>query len=158
MNFRIGHGYDIHRLQTGGRLMMGGVRVSEQMSPIAHSDGDVVAHALVDALLGAMGLGDIGLRFPTTDTKWKDADSSIFVLDAMRELAGRGGRVVNADVTIAAERPRLSGFRDGMAEKLREWLGTPHVNVKAGTNEGCDAIGNGQAVAATVVVLIELRA
>lgn len=154
MNARIGHGYDLHRLQAGGRLMLAGVEVSREISPVAHSDGDVVLHALVDALLGAMGLGDIGLRFPNTDPLWAGADSSVFVTDAMNELQSRRGKVSNVDVTVLAERPKLSPFRDAMRERLRVLTGAESVNVKFGTNEGVDAIGRGEAIAAHVVVLI----
>jgi 2-C-methyl-D-erythritol 2,4-cyclodiphosphate synthase len=157
MNPRIGHGYDLHRLQTGGRLMLAGVEVSREISPVAHSDGDVVLHALVDALLGAMGLGDIGLRFPNTDPLWAGADSSVFVTDAMNELQMRRGQVINIDVTILAERPRLAPFREAMRERLRVLTGSENINVKFGTNEGVDAIGRGEAIAAHVVVLIAIH-
>src|SRR5207249_3161783 len=98
--FLVGHGYDIHRLQSGGKLMLGGVNVSEEMSAIAHSDGDVVLHALVDALLGALGLGDIGEYFPNSDPRWKNAASRLFVEEVNRRLLQRGYRVSNVDITI----------------------------------------------------------
>jgi 2-C-methyl-D-erythritol 2,4-cyclodiphosphate synthase len=158
MDFRIGHGTDIHRVQAGGRLMIGGVCVSTEMSAVAHSDGDVVLHALVDAIFGAIGLGDIGERFPNTDPLWAGADSVVFVQEAMRELHARKGRVVNVDVTISAERPKLKPFKPAMRSRLAELTRTQAVNVKAGTNEGCDAVGRGEAVAATVVVLVSLDA
>jgi 2-C-methyl-D-erythritol 2,4-cyclodiphosphate synthase len=152
-DLRIGHGYDIHRLQPGGRLVMGGVVVAEGISAVAHSDGDVVIHALVDALLGALGLGDIGDHFPNTDPAYKDAPSRVFLDKTMEHLAAGGWRVVNADVTISAERPRLKPFKREMARLLGQRLSCP-VNVKAGTNEGCGEIGRGEAVAADVVVLL----
>lgn len=158
MNPRIGFGHDIHRVQPGGRLMVGGVCVSTEMSAIAHSDGDVVLHALVDAIFGAIGLGDIGERFANTDPRWQNADSVVFVEEAMRELESRGGRMINVDVTILAERPKLKAFKPQMRERLMALTATPHVNVKAGTNEGCDAIGRGEAIAATVAVLIDVGA
>lgn len=155
---RIGHGTDIHRIQAGGRLMLGGVCVSQDMSAIAHSDGDVVLHALVDAIFGALGMGDIGEHFPNTDPLWQDADSQIFVQEAMKALHARGGSIVNADITIQAEKPKLKPFKPTMVERLRTLLRCDHVNVKAGTNEGCDAVGRGEAVAATAVVLVSLDA
>lgn len=154
MNLRIGHGHDLHRLQTGGKLLLGGVVVSESMSPIAHSDGDVVIHALVDALLGAVGAGDIGDAFPNTDPQWKGAASTTFLKSALAVIAGQGYSVVNADILIQAERPKLGALKPAIAANLADLLGAP-VNVKAGTNEGCDAIGRGEALAATVVVLLK---
>lgn len=155
--YLVGQGHDIHRLQAGGRLVLAGVVVSSEMSPVAHSDGDVVYHALVDALLGAVGRGDIGEMFPNTDPRWKGAESRIFVARAMEEVARAGYRVVNADVTILAERPKLRAHKSAMAANLRQALGTERVNVKAGTNEGCDAVGSGQAIACHAVVLLAAR-
>ena len=150
---RIGHGYDLHRLQPGGRLMLAGVEVSTDLSPIAHSDGDVVLHALVDAILGALGQGDIGELFPDTDPQWKGAESRLFLREAHRRAQLAGYHVVNADVTILAEKPRLKPFKPRMVESLSALLNAP-VNVKAGTNEKVDAIGQGQAIAAHAVVLL----
>lgn len=154
--FRVGHGYDIHRLKRGGRLMMAGVEVATGVSPVAHSDGDVVLHALVDALLGAMGMGDIGEHFPN-EPVWKDAPSRAFVEQVYREIKQLGYGVVNVDATVQAERPRLKEHKRAMVETIAGLLGVmgEQVNVKAGTNEGCDAVGKGKAVAAHVVVLLE---
>ena len=152
--FRIGHGYDLHRLQPGGTLMLAGVAVATDLSPISHSDGDVVLHALVDAILGALGQGDIGEHFPDTDPKWKGAASHLFLTHAVT-LAKQGGyHVSNADVTILAETPRLKPHKPAMRQSLQTLLATPHVNIKAGTNEKCDAIGRGEALAAHAVVLL----
>jgi 2-C-methyl-D-erythritol 2,4-cyclodiphosphate synthase len=151
--FRIGHGYDLHRLQPGGRLMLAGVEVSTEISPVAHSDGDVVLHALVDAILGALGQGDIGELFPDTDPKWRGAESRLFLEEAHRRARLAGYHVVNADVTILAERPRLKPFKPQMVASLSSLLDAP-VNIKAGTNEKVDAIGQGQAIAAHAVVLL----
>src|SRR3954454_21303304 len=101
-SFRIGHGYDLHRLQPGGTLVLAGVAVSTDLSPISHSDGDVVLHALVDAILGALGQGDIGELFPDTDPQWKGAPSRVFLEEATRRAQAAGYHVVNADVTILA--------------------------------------------------------
>jgi 2-C-methyl-D-erythritol 2,4-cyclodiphosphate synthase len=151
--YRIGHGYDLHRLNEGGRLVLGGVVVSEQFSPVAHSDGDVVIHALVDALLGAMGWGDIGEHFPDSDPRWKNAPSRLFLETIFHRVKEAGYCIGNADVTILAERPRLAAHKTAIVQNLQSLLDGP-VNVKAGTNEGCDAIGQGQAVAAHAVVLL----
>jgi len=151
--FRIGHGYDLHRLQAGGKLLLAGIEVSNEISPIAHSDGDVVIHALVDALLGAMGWGDIGELFPNTDSQWKDAPSRVFIEHVMGKVRAEGFGVVNADITILAERPKLKKFKPLMVENLKALLGGA-INVKAGTNEECDAIGRGEAIAAHAVVLL----
>ena len=151
--FRIGHGYDLHRLQTGGRLMLAGIEVAQDLSPVAHSDGDVVIHALVDALLGALALGDIGELFPNTDPRWNNAPSRTFLEEVYSRVRKEGYRLVNADITILAERPRLNAFKPQMRQFLTDLLGGS-INIKAGTNEGCDAIGRGEAIAAHAVVLL----
>src|SRR4051794_21926632 len=117
---RIGHGYDIHRLQSGGQLVLAGVVVSTEISPIAHSDGDVAMHAIVDALLGAMGWGDIGERFPNTDPRWKDAPSRVFLESVYAEVLKAKYRLGNLDLTILAERPRLAPFKSQMVASLSE--------------------------------------
>ena len=152
-SFRIGHGYDLHRLKRGGRLLLGGVLVSKQFSPVSHSDGDVVIHAVVDALLGAMGWGDIGEHFPNTDPQWKGAASRIFLERVWARVHRSGYRLGNLDITIIAERPKLKEYKQAIAESLRRLMGDERatVNIKAGTNEGCDAIGRGEAIAAHAV-------
>ncbi len=151
--FRIGHGYDIHRLQPGGKLVLAGVTVATDLSPIAHSDGDVVLHALVDALLGAMGWGDIGEMFPNTDPRWKDAQSACSCARSTRKFsANRSASSMLTSPSWLKSR-RLKDFKPQMLRSLNELLHAP-VNVKAGTNEGCDAIGRGEAIAAHVVVLV----
>lgn len=151
---RIGHGYDLHRLQPGGQLVLGGVVVSDEISPIAHSDGDVVLHAVVDALLGGLGLGDIGDRFANTDPRWKDAPSRVFVESVMVDVRRGGYQVANCDVTILAERPKLKAFKPAIGQALSSLLDGCPVNIKAGTNEGCDAIGRGEAIAAHAILLL----
>ena len=153
---RIGHGYDLHRLQASGTLMLGGLSVADGLSPVAHSDGDVVLHALVDALLGAMAWGDIGEHFPNNDPRWKDAPSRVFVATVYDKVRAAGYVVQNLDVTILAERPRLKAVKKPMTDSLAGLLSIApaQVNVKAGTNEGCDAIGRGEAIAAHAVVLL----
>ena len=159
--FRIGHGYDIHRLQSGGKLMLGGVEVAQGISPVSHSDGDVVLHAVADALLGALGEGDIGEIFPNTNAMWKDAPSRVFVEQVMSLfVTPMRYEVANLDVTIQAERPKLKPFKRQMVETLAALVEVlpGQVNIKAGTNEGCDAVGRGEAVAAHAVVLLVLAA
>ena len=151
--FRVGHGHDVHRVQSGGRMILAGVVVAEDRSFVAHSDGDVAIHAVVDAILGALGEGDIGRHFPDTDPRWRGADSRTFLEAAVRLANGRGLAVANLDVTILAETPKLSPFIGEMVAYLREVVGG-QVNVKAGTNEGCDAVGRGECVVATAVVLL----
>src|SRR5258707_15403531 len=111
---RIGHGYDLHRLQAGGRLLLAGVKVSDQMSPIAHSDGDVVLHALVDALLGAMGMGDIGEHFPDSDPKWKGAASRVFVETVYGEAKRAGWTMGNIEITQLPEGQKIKPFKPAM--------------------------------------------
>jgi 2-C-methyl-D-erythritol 2,4-cyclodiphosphate synthase len=153
--FLIGHGYDLHRLQPSGKLLLAGVEVSDQFSPIAHSDGDVILHAVVDALLGAMGWGDIGEHFPDTDEKWKNAPSRVFVDIVYADIRKAGYELMNLDVTLLAERPKIKPFKPALLASLRQMFGpTAGLNVKAGTNEGCDAIGRGEAIAAHAVVLV----
>ena len=153
----IGHGYDIHRLakDPGGKLVLAGVTVSEEISVIAHSDGDVIYHALVDAILGALGLADIGEIFPDTDPKWKGAASQIFVAEVFSRTRQMGYRVSNVDVTLLLEQPKVKPHKAQMIANIRALLDQVNVvNVKAGTNEGCDAVGRGEAVAAHAVVLL----
>jgi 2-C-methyl-D-erythritol 2,4-cyclodiphosphate synthase len=158
--FRIGHGYDIHRLHHRGELVLGGVVVADGISPVAHSDGDVVIHALVDAILGAIGAGDIGEHFPDSDPAYKNAASVVFLQGAMKLARDAGYHVVNADLTILAEQPRLKPFKAKMAAFLADAMSDPSaptrptVNIKAGTNEGCGEIGRGEAIAAHAVVLL----
>jgi 2-C-methyl-D-erythritol 2,4-cyclodiphosphate synthase len=156
--FLVGHGYDLHRLQPtcdGKRLVLGGVVISEELCPVSHSDGDVVLHALVDALLGAIGAGDIGEMFPNTDPRWKGADSRRFVDEAWRRVRQRGYGLGNLDVTVMLERPKVGPHKAAMIGRLRELLGpSGGINLKAATNEGVDAIGRGEAVAAHAVVLL----
>jgi 2-C-methyl-D-erythritol 2,4-cyclodiphosphate synthase len=152
MSIRIGHGYDIHRLQAGGQLVLGTVTVAHDVSLVAHSDGDVVLHAIADALLGAIGAGDIGEHFPNTDATYANAPSTLFI-ERIKSMLGEDWSILNVDVTVLAERPKLKVFKKEMTSAIGRLLGCP-VNVKAGTNEGVDAIGRGEAIAAHAVVLL----
>ena len=157
--FLVGHGYDIHRLQPGGKLTLCGVVVSKEISPIAHSDGDVVYHALVDAILGALGMGDIGEMFPNSDPQWENAASTLFVESALKQVAKRAYAVANLDVTLLIEKPKIKPYKPQMLQALRKLFGSGvTINIKAGTNEGCDAIGRGEAVASHAVVLLAAQA
>ena len=154
---RAGIGWDSHRLEQGRALMLGGVKIPDAERGLAgHSDADVLTHAVIDALLGAAGLGDIGLHFPDTDERWRDADS-IDLLRAVRGmLADAGFTPSNVDATAACEAPRLAPWRDAMRERLAEALGLEPaaVNVKFTTGEGMGFVGRGEGVAAMAVATI----
>jgi len=159
VQFRIGLGTDIHRLVEGRKLMLGGVQIPHNTGLLGHSDGDAVLHAVVDALLGAAGLGDIGTFFPDTDPKWKDADSKEFLFAIKEKLAEKKWEVVNLDVTIHAESPRLEPFKGQIRRCIAGLLGIDFgaVNIKAKTNEGLGDIGEGTAIAATAVALLRKK-
>lgn len=157
---RIGQGYDVHVFEAGDFVTLGGVRIPHSQGIRAHSDGDVLLHALCDALLGAAALGDIGMHFPDTDPKWRGADSRTF-LRAVRELlAQHSFAVVNVDATVLAEAPRLGKHRDTMRANIAEDLGLPLdcVNIKATTSEGAGFIGRREGLASHAIALIERRA
>jgi 2-C-methyl-D-erythritol 2,4-cyclodiphosphate synthase len=153
---RIGSGIDVHAFGPGDFVMLGGVRVPHTHGVVAHSDGDVVLHALTDALLGAAGLGDIGQHFKDTDPRWKGADSKRFVRAVMDMLRARKLRVGNADVTVLAERPKLSPVRDDIRRQVAELLEVDpeRVNVKATTTEKLGFLGRAEGIAAQAVVLL----
>lgn len=154
--FRIGFGNDIHRLEEGKPLILGGIEVPSEKGAVGHSDADALTHAVTDAILGALALGDIGSHFSDSDPRWKGADSFAFLAHAV-ELAGeRGYRVGNVDSTISLERPKLRPHIDAMRAKLAEAIGisVEHVSVKAKTGEQVDAVGTGAAVKAEAVVLM----
>ena len=152
MSTRVGIGYDSHRLVEGRPLILGGVEIPYERGLDGHSDADVLAHAVVDAILGAMGSGDIGSHYPDSDDEWRDADS----IDLLREVAaGAGGRVVNVDATLICEEPRIGPHREEMQRRLSDAAGGP-VTVKATTNEGLGAIGRGEGIAAIAVALCEV--
>lgn len=150
---RVGIGYDSHRFVTGRPLIIGGVTIEFDRGLAGHSDADVLAHAVTDAVLGAAGAGDIGTHFPPTDDRWRDADS----IELLRTVvAGLDGRVVNVDATVICERPPINPHRDAIEKRLGSALGAP-VSVKATTNEGLGAIGRGEGIAAIAVALFEPR-
>lgn len=153
---RIGCGTDVHAFGPGDSIMLGGIRVPHSRGIVAHSDGDVVLHALCDALLGAAALGDIGQHFRDTDPKWKGADSRHFVQTVMELLHARGLRVGNADVTVMAEAPKVGPIRDEMRRQIAQLLDVPEerVNVKATTTEHLGFLGRAEGIAAQAVVLL----
>jgi 2-C-methyl-D-erythritol 2,4-cyclodiphosphate synthase len=155
--FRVGSGHDTHRLAAGRPLVLGGVRVEHPRGLAGHSDADVVLHALTDALLGAAALGDIGDLYPDTDPAHRDADSATFVRGALAKLAAAGWRVVNADVTVFAQEPKLGPVKATIRSNLAALLdvGADAVSVKAKTGEGVGHIGRSEAIGCHAVVLIE---
>jgi len=156
---RTGIGYDLHRLETGRPLMVGGIELPFDKGPVGHSDGDVLAHALCDALLGAAGLGDIGTHFPDTDPKWKGANSLIFLEHAKKLLAEKNFAIEYVDAVVILEKPKLGPHFPKMREALGRALGVPaeKIHLKAKTNEGVDAVGRGEAIAAQVVATLAGR-
>jgi 2-C-methyl-D-erythritol 2,4-cyclodiphosphate synthase len=154
---RVGVGYDVHRLADGRRLVLGGVEIDHERGLEGHSDADVLAHAVLDALLGAAALEDIGAHFPDTDERWRDADSLALLREATALLAARGLRPGNVDATVVIERPRLAPHRELMRERLAAALGLPaeRVSVKATRGEGMGFVGREEGVAVMAVALVE---
>lgn len=154
---RIGHGFDAHRLCEGDHLVIGGVRIAYGRGMLAHSDGDVLIHAICDALLGAMALGDIGRHFPDTDPTLKGVDSSVLLQGVMQQVRGSGYRVANLDATVIAQAPRLGPHIEAMRTRLAGLLGSAvsQVNVKATTTEKMGYTGRGEGISAHAVVLLQ---
>lgn len=154
---RIGEGWDVHRLVPGRRLRLACVDLEFERGTLGHSDGDAVAHAVCDALLGAAALGDIGRFFPPGDPRWEGADSRTFLAETVRMVAEAGGAIVNIDVTVILERPKLAPHNAAMREALASACGVAleQVSVKAKTAEGLGAVGAGEAVEARAVALLE---
>ena len=156
-NLRVGLGFDLHRLVEGRACILGGIELPHDLGPSGHSDGDAVLHAITDALLGAAGLDDIGTLFPDTDPEWKGADSTTFLRAAIDRLSDEGCSVVNIDVVIATEGPRIAPHRARMRERLGELCGLDprDVNVRGKTLEGMGALAGGTGVAVQAVCLLE---
>lgn len=154
--WRVGLGYDIHRLRAGRRLVLGGVEVPYARGLVGHSDGDVVTHALMDALLGAAGLGDIGVHFPPDDPAFKDANSLLLLAEVVRRLHAAGWKPVQTSVVLVAERPRLAPYVKEMCARLAAVLGVPvdAVGIQVTTNEGLGALGQGEGMAAWATALV----
>ncbi len=156
---RIGHGMDVHRLVEGRKLILCGVEVPHSMGLLGHSDADVATHALMDALLGAAAMGDIGKLFPDTDDRYKGADSIRLLKEVINRLTEQGYRVENADVTIIAQKPKLRPYIDGMRQRLADTMGVSmdQVSVKATTTEQLGFEGEEKGITAHAVCLIEKR-
>ena len=150
----VGQGWDLHRLVAGGPLRLAGVDIPHDSHAHGHSDGDVVLHALTDAILGALGAGDIGQHFSDSDPRWSGADSDVFIAEAVRLMRAEGLALGRADVTVILERPKLAPHRDTMRKRVAECLGSEEgrVSIKAKTNEGLGGIGAGKAIAALAIV------
>ncbi len=156
----VGQGFDAHRFAEGDSVMLCGVRIPHDRSLSGHSDADAGLHALTDALLGALGEGDIGEHFPPSDPQWKGADSAIFLRHAQSRVAARGGRIVNVDLTLICERPKLAPHRQAMRERLAVLLGLPleRVSVKATSTVGMGLTGREEGLAAQALAVVQLPA
>jgi 2-C-methyl-D-erythritol 2,4-cyclodiphosphate synthase len=158
MSARVGTGYDLHPLVEGRRLVLGGVEIADaERGLVGHSDGDALTHAVIDALLGAAGLGDIGQHFPDTDERYRDADSMGLLSEVCTFLEDHGWTIRHADATVICEAPRLSPYRDAMRRRLAEAMGVRPIdmNVKFTTNEGLGITGREEAIAVTAVATVE---
>lgn len=154
---RAGIGYDLHRLAAGRKLILGGIEVPFDKGPVGHSDGDVLAHAICDALLGAANLGDIGTHFPDSDPRWKDASSLAFLEHVKSLLVEQRLRIEHIDAIVVVERPKLGPHFPKMREALAGALGVEpaSISLKAKTNEGVDAVGRGEAIAAQAIATLD---
>lgn len=157
MNY-VGIGYDVHPLAEGRKLILGGVEIPHEKGLDGHSDADVLMHAICDAILGAIGEGDIGHFFPNTDAQWKDAPSKTFLEEAARQVGGRDGTIVNVDATLIAEQPKIAPHLTAMKSNIALALGvsTKRVGIKATTNERMGFVGRGEGIAAMAVASVEL--
>jgi len=159
MNLRIGQGYDIHRLAEGRDLWLGGIRIPSPVGLVGHSDADALLHSVIDAVLGALALGDIGGWFPDTDETWRGADSKQLLLRVLEDERVAKWRLVNLDCTVIAERPKLMAHKEAIRASLADLFGCDKdcVSVKAKTHEKLDSLGAGEALSAIAVVLLEKR-
>jgi 2-C-methyl-D-erythritol 2,4-cyclodiphosphate synthase len=157
--YRVGHGFDAHRLVRGRKLILGGVEIKHSKGLLGHSDADVVLHALVNALLGALGAGDIGSHFPDSDPRYKGVSSLLFLKEVMQIVRKRRFSLTNADITIIAQEPKLAPHYAAMKSNISKHVRTPEsfLNIKAATTEKLGWIGRGQGMAATAVVLLSRR-
>ena len=157
MNF-VGIGYDVHQFAVGRPLFLGGVEIAHSRGLEGHSDADVVMHAICDAVLGALGAGDIGIFFPNTDPRWKGAPSQVFLEEAARQVASRGGQIINVDCTVLAQEPKIAPHVQAMKKRVAEALriDPARVGIKATTNEKMGFIGRGEGIAAMAVASVEI--
>lgn len=157
MSFRIGHGYDVHALAKGESLWLGGVKIEHEKGTIAHSDGDVLIHAICDAMLGALALGDIGKHFPENENEYKNIDSKILLKECNKLIKQKDYKIANIDSTICARRPKLRNYIDNMREVMSEILSinTDQVSVKATTTEKLGFVGREEGIEAHAVILVQ---
>jgi len=155
MNLRIGHGYDVHALAKGESLWLGGIKIEHEKGTIAHSDGDVLIHAICDAMLGALALGDIGKHFPDTDNAYKNADSKVLLKKCNDLIKNHGYHIINVDSTICAQRPKLRNHIDNMRKTMKQTLDIEQVSVKATTTEKLGFTGREEGVSAYAVILLK---
>ncbi|MDY6915711.1 MAG: 2-C-methyl-D-erythritol 2,4-cyclodiphosphate synthase [Candidatus Cloacimonadota bacterium] len=154
---RIGYGYDVHRIGKGHKLVLGGTEIESEFGLLGHSDADVVLHAVIDAILGALAAGDIGQHFPDTDSQYKNIDSRILLQKTVDIMDKAEMEISNIDITITAEKPKLQPYLEDMRKTLRQYLHTSmkNISVKATTEEGLGVSGEGEGIAATAVVLLK---
>lgn len=157
MKLRIGNGYDIHRLGEGRPLIIGGVNIPHHLGLVGHSDADVLTHAIMDAMLGALSLGDIGHYFPPSDPKWANADSIELLQEVKRLMTNQGWLISNIDAVVVAEKPKLKSYLKAMRDRVSQTLelNLDQVSIKATTNENMDAVGREEAICSYAVVLLE---
>ena len=155
-SYRIGHGYDVHRLETGKRFIIGGIEINHDKGAVGHSDADVLLHAITDAILGSIAAGDIGTHFPDTDPQWQNVESSIFLKKAGECLSELGGKIINIDATLICERPKINPHRDAMAANISNILGLNPacVSIKATTTEQLGFIGRSEGIASQAIVSV----
>lgn len=155
----VGFGYDVHRLEVGEKLILGGVLISENFGTLAHSDGDALAHSIIDALLGAAGLGDIGEHFPDTDDEYKGADSMKLLLNTLNLINENGYKIINIDSLIQLEKPKLKEFKEQIRKNVANLcnLDVARINIKAGTNEKMGFIGRSEGIAVFTVCQLEKK-
>lgn len=157
MSYRVGIGFDAHKFMVGRKLMLGGFEIPHSVGLHGHSDADVLLHALTDALLGAAGLGDIGMHFPDSDPQWKDASSGVFVQQALQEVYQLGWKVSNMDLTLIAQEPKFGPYRNEIRSSIATLLELPEeiINLKAKTTDHMGFTGRGEGIAAQAIVLLE---
>lgn len=155
----VGFGYDVHKLETNNKLILGGILISEEFGTIAHSDGDVLTHSIIDALLGAAGLGDIGELFPDSSPEYKDADSMVLLAEVLNKIDDSGYKIVNIDTLIQLEKPKLLKYKEDIRYNLSKACGIDisRINIKAGTNEKMGFIGRSEGIGVFSVCLLERK-
>lgn len=155
MGFRVGFGYDVHQLSEGRPLILGGIDIPSEKGSVAHSDGDVLIHAICDAIFGAANLGDIGSHFPDDNPKYKDIPSSILLKETIQLINNKGFDIVNIDCTVCLQSPKIAGFKEKIKEYLMELIGIEPISIKATTTEKMGFVGEGKGISAYSVVLLE---